>query len=202
MLVTGPVPAGKPVPLPPLGQYNPRSPGLNLHLGVKLDFPSLNQRLSDTLAGKSLAINGQKVGISTLDLTGSGREIRARIELSGDPAGIAELRAKMAYDMQRQKVGLQDLAFDYDAEDSAMAMVAEAFHEPIRQALEDAANLALAQHLVLLGERLGAVLKRITPAGMVLDLSDIRLRNVQILVEEQGIRLDGTAAGIVRLALE
>ena len=70
-----------------------------------------------------------------------------------------------------------------------------------RQALEDAANQALAQHLELLGERLGTVLKKITPAGVVLDLSALQLSSVQILIEQQGIRLGGTATGSARLVL-
>jgi hypothetical protein len=201
MLVTGPEPAGKPVPMPPLGQYYPRSPGLDLHVGVSLDFPALNQRFSDKLAGESLVIEGRKVEVKNLDLTGSGKEIRARMELTGDLSGTAELRAKVAYDAQRQKLELQDLTFDYDTEDYTLGMLTKAFHEPIRQALEDAANQALARQLALLGERLGAVLKKIAPAGVALDLSALQLRSVQILVEQQGIRLDGTATGNARLVL-
>jgi hypothetical protein len=201
VLVTGPEPASKPLPLPPLGQYYPRSTELNLHLGVDLDFPMLNQRLSAALADESLVIKGRKVSIRKLDLTGSGQEIRARMELAGELAGTADLRAKVAYAAQQQKLELQDLTFHYDAEDPTVGILAEAFHEPIRQALEDAANQALAQQLALLGERLGAVLKKITPAGVVLDLSALQLRSVQLLIEQQGIRLDGTATGSTRLVL-
>jgi hypothetical protein len=82
-----------------------------------------------------------------------------------------------------------------------MGLLAEAFHEPVRQALESAANQALAQYLDLLGERLGAVLRKITPAGVALDMSALQLRSVQIHIEQQGIRLDGTATGSARLAL-
>jgi len=200
-LVTGAEPARKPVPLPPLGQYIPRSAELNLHLSVNLDFPSLNQRLSDNLAGKSFVIKGQKTGIKKLHLSGNGEELRARIELTGDLTGTAQLRARVAYDAQHQKLELQQLTFDYNAEDYALGMLAEAFHEPIRLALEDAANQALAQHLKLLGERLGAVLKKITPPGVALDLSALQLSSVKILIEQQGIRLDGTATGSARLLL-
>ena len=202
VLVTGLEPARNPVPLPPLGQYYPRSSELNLHLGVNLDFSTLNQRLSDTLAGKSFVIKGRKASIKKLDLGGSGQEIRAQMELAGELAGTAELRAKVVYDAQHQKLELQDLMFDYDAEDPTLGMLAEAFHEPIRQVLEDAANQALAQHLALLGERLGMVLKKITPAGVVLDLSALQLGSVQIRIDQQGIRLDGTAIGSARLVLE
>ncbi|MGB7931291.1 MAG: DUF4403 family protein [Gammaproteobacteria bacterium] len=201
VLVTGAEPVGKPAPLPPLGLYYPRSTELNLHLGVNLDFPTLNQRLSDTLAGKSFVINGRKTSIKKLDLGGSAQEIRARMELTGELTGTAELQAKVAYDAQRHQLELQDLTFDYDAEDFTLGMLAEALHELIRQALEDAANQALTQQLALLGERLGAVLKKITPAGVVLDLSALQLRSVQLLIEQQGIRLDGTATGNARLVL-
>ena len=75
------------------------------------------------------------------------------------------------------------------------------FHEPIRQALEEAASQALAQQLALLGEHLGAVLKKTTPAGFVLDASALQLGSVQIDIEQQGIRLDGTATGSARMVL-
>ena len=201
VLVSGPEPVGKPAPLPPLGQYYPRTDGLNLHLGVNLDFPTLRQRLSADLAGKSFVIKGRKVSIRTLELTGSGQEIRVRMELAGELTGTAELRAKVAYNAQHQKLELQGLTFDYNAVDPVVGMLAEAFHAPIRQALEEAANQALAQQLALLGSRLGTVLKKITPAGVALDLSALQLGSVQIAIEQQGIRLDGTATGKIRLVL-
>jgi len=45
------------------------------------------------------------------------------------------------------------------------------------------------------------VLKKITPAGVVLDLSALQLSSVKILIEQQGVRLDGTATGNARLVL-
>ena len=200
-LVTGPEPAAKPVPLPRLGHHYPRSAGLHLHLGVNLDFATLNQRLSDTLAGKSFVIKGRRAGVNKFDLSGSGQEISARMELTGEIAGTAELRAQLAYDGQNRQLALQDLTFDYAAEDFTMGLLTKALHEPIRQALENAANQALAQHLDRLSERLGTVLKKITPAGVTLDMSDLQLRSVQIHIVQEGIRLDGTATGSARLVL-
>ena len=200
-LVSGSEPAGKPVPLPRLKHHYPRSAGLNLHLGVNLDFATLNQRLSDTLAGKSFVIKGQQAGIKKFNLGGSGQEISARIELTGEIAGTAELRARLAYDAQDRQLVLQDLTFDYAAEDFTLGLLTKALHEPIRQALESAANQALAQHLDRLGERIGTVLEKITPAGVTLDMSALQLQRVQIHILQQGIRLDGTATGSARLVL-
>lgn len=51
------------------------------------------------------------------------------------------------------------------------------------------------------GERLGTVLKKITPTGLVLDMPTLQPSSMQIHIEQQGIRLDGTAAGSARLVL-
>ena len=200
-LVSGSEPAGEPVPLPRLERYYPRSAGLNLHLDVNLDFATLNQRLSDTLAGKSFAIKGQQAGIRKFDLGGSGQEISARMELTGEIAGTAELRARLAYDAQARQLVLQDLTFDYAAEDFTMGLLTKALHEPIRQSLESAANQALAQHLDRLSEQLGTALQKITPAGVELDMSALQLQSVLLHIVPQGIRLNGTATGNARLVL-
>jgi len=200
-LVTGAEPAGKLVPLPPLERYYPRSSGLNLHLGVNLDFATLNQGFSNTLAGQSFDINGQKTGIKKFILAGSGQEIRARVELVGEVAGTVELRARLVYKAEEQKLELQDLTFDYDAKNSTMALLAETFHEYIRQALDSAANQALAQHLDLLSERLETALEKIMPAGVLLDMSALQLRSLQIHIVQQSVRMDGAATGSARLML-
>lgn len=200
-LVTGAKPAGKPVPLPPLERYYPRSSGLNLQLGVNLDFASLNQEFSDALAGQSFDINGQQVGIKNFVIAGSDQEIRARVELLGELAGTIELRAKLLYSAEKRKLELQDLTFDYDTKNATMALLMDAFHEDIRQALEAAANQVLAQYLELLSERLETVLEKTIPASVLLDMSALQLRSLQVHIVQQSIRLDGVATGSARLML-
>jgi len=200
-LVAGPRPTGKPAPLPPLARYFPRSAGLHLHLGVDLDFAKLNQRMTDSLHGRSFVIKGRKTGINKVELAGSGDAIHARLELTGELAGTAELGARLAYAAQDRKLEMRELTFDYAAEDFAIDYLAQAFQEPIRQSLEQAANQALAQHLEQLNERLESVLQKITPTGMELDLSSLQPGSVKIHVLPQGIRLDGTASGAARLLL-
>jgi hypothetical protein len=200
-LVTGTVPASKPAPLPPLERYSPRSTGLNLHLGVNLDFASLNQGFSNALAGQFFELNGRNAGIKKFVLSGDGQEIRARVALLGDVAGTIELRARVAYNAETLKLELQDLTFDYDANNPILGQLADAFHETIRLSLENAANRALTQQLDRLSERLEAVLENIMPAGVLLDMSALQLRQMQIDIDKQGIRLDGTASGSARLVL-
>lgn len=199
--MTGAKPAGKPVPLPPLERYYPRSSGLHLQLGVNLDFASLNQEFSDALAGQSLDINGQQVGIKNFVIAGSDQEIRARVELPGELAGTIELRAKLVYSAETRQLELQDLTFDYDAENASRTLLMEAFHEYIRQALEAAANQLLAQQLELLSERLGTVLEKAIPASVLIDMSALQLRSLQVHIVQQSIRLDGVATGSARLML-
>jgi len=194
-------PTRKPVPLPPLQQYYDGATGLNLRLSVNLDFASLNQQLSNTLNGKSFDIYDQKAAIKKLVLAGSGQEIRARVDLVGDVAGTLELRARLVYKAEEQKLELQDLTFDYDAKNPTLFQLVESFHEYIRQLLQGAANEVLTRHLDLLSHRLESVLEKIMPASVVLDLSGLQLRDMQIYIAEQGIRLDGAATGSARIML-
>ncbi len=200
-LVTGAEPIGKPVPLPPLQRYYPRSSGLDLHVSVNLDLTSLNQRLSNTLAGQSFDIHGQKAGIKKFVLSGTGQEIRARVELDGDVAGTIDLRARLVYKAEERKLELQNLTFDYDANNTTVALLAESFHEFIRQSLEGVANQALAQHLDLLSGRLETVLEKIMPASVLLDMSALQLRSLRIHIVQQSIMLEGAATGSARLML-
>ena len=187
--------------LPPLERYYPRSSGLNLQLDVSLDFANLNQRISATLGRQSFNINGQKAGIEKFVLAGSGQEVSARVELVGDVAGTVELQARLVYEAEERKLEVQDLTFDYDARNSSMALLEKSFHEYIRQTLEGVANQALAQYLELVSKRLENVLERIMPAGVLLDMSALQLRSLQIHIEQQNIRLDGAATGSARFTL-
>ena len=96
---------------------------------------------------------------------------------------------------------MQDLTFDYDAKNATMTLLMEAFHEYIRQALEAAANQGLAQYLELLSERLETVLQKTIPASVLLDMSALQLRSLQVHIVQQSIRLDGVATGSARLVL-
>ena len=82
-----------------------------------------------------------------------------------------------------------------------LGLLADAFHVTIRLSLENAANQALTQQLDRLSERLETVLENIMPAGVMLDMSALQLRHLQINIEKQGIRLEGTASGSARLLL-
>jgi len=201
-LVAGARPANSAAPLPPLARYYPRTAGLNLQLAVDLDFARLNQRITDTFDGKSFVVNGHSVGVKRVELGGSGQKVRARLDLSGELAGTAELTVNLDYDAPTGRLVMRDLTYDYAAEDFAVGFLAKAFDEQIRQSLEQAANHALQQKLDHINDRLGVVLKRITPEGMTFDMSGLRFSRVEIQVIPDGIRLDGTASGTTKLQLQ
>lgn len=201
-LVTAARPAMPAAKLPPLMRFYPRTTGLNLQLALQLDFASLNQRITDALSGQSFDVKGHPVGIEGVELDGSGRKLRARLDLAGEFAGTAVLTGDLDYDAPAGRLVMRDLAYDYAAEDPAVDFLAKAFHGQISQSLEQAANSALLQKLDQLNGSIGSVLKKVTPRGMTLDMSGLRLNRVEIQVIPEGIRLDGTASGAARLLLQ
>ena len=200
-LVSGDKPIEKPAPLPALQRYYPGSSGLNLQLDLELDFAMLNQKLSSTLARKTLNVHGQETGITAFVLSGSGDNIRVQAELAGAIAGTIDLHARLLYNTDERKLELHNLMFDYEGKDPAVSLLVKSFHDDIRQALEVAFNQALAQHLEQLGHRLKTALQRAMPASLLLDMSALQIDNLNLHIAQQGIRLEGAASGSAQLLL-
>ena len=201
-LATGARPAVTVVPLPPLTRYDPRTAGLHLRLAVELDFATLGQRITDAFTGQSFATTGHPIAVESVELGGSGQKLRARLDLTGELAGKAEVTGKLDYDIPTGRLVMRDLTYEYTARDPGVDFLSRAFHEQVRQSLEQAANHTLQQKLDQLNERLGIVLKKITPAGMTLDMSGLQFTRVEIQVIPEGIRLDCAASGAARLQLQ
>ncbi len=96
---------------------------------------------------------------------------------------------------------MQDLTFDFQAKNATTGLLTGAFHEPIRRVLEDTVNQMLSQQLDWLRARVGRMLDSILPENVKFDLAALQLDRMQIHMQQQGVKLDGTATGSVRLML-
>ena len=182
-------------PLPPLLQFAPRPPGLRFRLALAADYAALGRRLSAELADQAFEVEGHRFGIASLALSGHGSELSARLRLTGEAAGQAEVWANLSFDPSAQRVRLTDLDFVFDPDHSDAALLGNLFYQRIQSALSEAANAVLHRQVERLRAQLSEALTRSLPAGTQLDLSDLRLTSVQIELTPGGIDLEGTASG-------
>jgi hypothetical protein len=193
--VSDSAPVAQPRPLPPLMSFYPRWAGLTLQMVVELDYADLNGAINEILSGQSIGIGGHQAGIETLELGGQGRQIQVNAELTGDAAGQVMVKANIVFAAEEQAFTLQDLEYSYSPDDPLLKPQARLFYAYIRKALEAAANQQLQHGMGQWRERLLAVLDKIIPEDLKLDMGSLRLSQVDLEMEERGIRLNGLATG-------
>ena len=200
-LVAGDMPLRELRPLPPLLQLYPSPAGLKLSLAVDMRYTDLGRTLTDELAGGAYEFDGHGAVVETVDLTGEGQELVARVRLGGELAGDVEIRANLAFDPDSQQFRLANLAYTASLEDIWLEADANLLYGRIRQSLETNLNRQLQQRMGEWRQRLLAVFGGILPQDMQLDLGSLRFQDVRFSMSPQGVRLDGVAAGHIKLAL-
>jgi hypothetical protein len=198
-VLTDPEPVSHPRPLPPLQRYYPRSAGLNLKLFVDVDYDGLNGVLSRELSGEPLDIKGRRLTIESLKMGGQGQEIHVDARLGGDFAGDVRLRAEMRFAPETQQLLVQNLSYEYEPDDPWLQAEAELLYGYIRKLLEAAANRHLKQYMEQGRQRLYALFEKIAPEGVKVDMTTLKLHQVQLDLAEEAIRLHGLASGQIEL---
>ena len=186
-------------PLPPLMPFYPRSTGLNLQLSIDLNYADLNRAISNQLSGEPIEFAGQQAGIEGIELSGQGQEIRVNAQLSGDAAGKLTIKANMIFAPEKQQFFLEDLDYTYVPDDPLLEPQVNLFYGYVRKLLELVANQQLQRRMNQWKQSLLTVFEKITPAHATLDISSLQLRDVQLGMAEDAIRMNGVASGYIML---
>jgi hypothetical protein len=109
------------------------------------------------------------------------------------------IKAKMIFAAEKQQFQLENLDYTYTPQDPLLEPQASLFYGYIRKVLEAAANQQLQQRMSQWKEHLLTVFDKITPDDMQLELASLQLRQVQLSMAEDAIRLNGLASGHIRL---
>ncbi|MGE5155161.1 MAG: DUF4403 family protein [Bdellovibrio bacteriovorus] len=192
-------PVGYPRPLPPLVPYRPAKPGLELALGLELDYGRLSAVLGERLAGETFVLEGREARLEGLELGAKGEDLRLVARVSGDIAGRLTLLARPGFDPAAGTLRLEDLGFIFDAADPDQGLIAGLFHERIRERIESEANRLLAQRSRGLMDALQARLAADLPPALAPDLSGLQVKTLRLGVRETGLDLNGSVAGPLRL---
>ena len=185
--------------LPPLARFYPRAAGLYLRLTVDLVLADINQGISNALVDRPFYIEDRTIGVDAVELSGSKQELKAKLRLTGDLAGIVEVWANVAFEPENQQLRLNKLQFVHELEDPSYDMALDLFYERIRHTLETTANQLLTKQVVQWQKQLMSAFSKIAPQDVRLDMSSLKLRSAQIHIEEKRVRLHGLAAGHAKL---
>lgn len=186
-------------PLPPLMASYPDSSGLNLQLAVELDYADLNRSVTERLSGASLEIAGQRSGIEAIALGGQGQNLRVDATLNGHAAGHAALLAELIFEPETQQIKLKNLDYIYQPEHPWLQAEENLFRGYILKMLEAAANQKIQQLTNQGKERLLAMIRKITPDGLTIEMDALQMREVQLHIAANAIKLTGVLSGEILL---
>ena len=191
--------ASRPRPLPPLGQFYPRSPGLNMRLLLELGFADLSRQISTALAAQSFVFEDRVLKVENVVLSGKGQELDVKAAITGDASGSLETWADLVFTPDGQRLELKDLEFIFEPDDPADAMLSELFYLKIRESLETTANQLLAHRLGGWRQQLESLFRDVLPNNVTVDFSTLNLNSVKIEMNDTGINLEGVASGRTRM---
>jgi hypothetical protein len=195
-------PAATATPLPPLGQLPPGDRGLLLDLSLSVNWEALSGLVSSALQGRIFELNGRRLQIAAVELSGRGAEVQARIRLEGEGSGEVELWAEPVLGQGTPALRLANLGYLYHADDPLTEVVAESFYEQVRVALMEAVNGLIARRLDRLQAALRDRFQTLMPDSTTLDVGSLSLTGGTIRVSDAGVAVSATASGELRLDID
>lgn len=190
-----------PAPLPPLGYLPPESGPWRFDLALDLPNARVAAQLLGAMSSRALEIEGRRAEVAELSLGGQGQEVELRVRLAGEIAGDLRVFARPSFDAASAQVGIEivDLLFDSQSGDAGLQF--SLFYEPVRAALEEAANAAVGEAQHGFAAKVEQFLVARLPDGVQADLTGLRLSKLEWQFLDGQVRISGALSGAVGLGV-
>lgn len=195
-------PESKLSPLPPLGRFYPGSNHLNLHFSLPLDYAQMSHALSEILTQREFNIQGHQFSIIGVKLAASDSLLNTTLNLSGTAAGKAEISGKLSAASPPDWLILKSLNYSFEPEDFHLKILADLFHNKIRQELEKAANTLISQQSQEFKLRLQDYFQSVLPEPVKIQFNDLQLTATDFNLQASGLMFSGIVSGKLYLDLK
>jgi hypothetical protein len=155
--------------------------------------------MTEQLANQSIDISGYQARVDAIRVAAQGQEISIDLKLSGQAAGDVSLKATLAFSPESQQFKMGNLGYSYKAEDPLIEADVNFLSGVIRKLLTEAANQQLQLQMKQLKERLQSLLNTIMPANVKLDMTSLQLRQAELDMTADSVRLSGLALGHIKI---
>jgi hypothetical protein len=201
-IITSEPGAGSPRPPPPLGLLRPTGGDLRFDLALDLSMDALSGALARQLAGRAFEIRDVPLTIDNPSLSVADDRLVLMADIGGEVPGRLDLRGRPALDPDTGQIRFTDVDYLFHSDHPDAELILALLYEPIRQALRDMANQALAQRLEEAKAGLAATVNRWLDGRGQVDFSGLRLTTLSVSLAEQRITIRGTAKGQVTVAVD
>ncbi len=198
-LVHGVKPESDNRPLPPLESFFPGDNLLTFNFSMPLDYVQISQQLSQLLAVHQFSIQDNYFSITAVKLTAEDSLLTASLSLSGAAAGKATISGRLMATPPPDRLTLESLDYTFEPEDLHLKILANLFHDKIRQELEKAANTLIRQKTESFAVRLQNFFQSALSEQIKIQFDNMQLTATKINLHSSGLVLTGIINGKVRL---
>lgn len=198
-LVHGVKPETDNIPLPPLESFFPGDNLLTFNFSMPLDYQQISQQLSQILGVHLFSIKDNSFAITAVKLEAEDSLLTASLSLSGAAAGKTTISGRLMTTTPPDWLMLESLDYSFQPEDLHLKILANLFHEKIRQELEKAANTLLRQKTESSKVELQKFFQSALSEQIKIQFDNMQLTAVKINLHSSGLVLTGVINGKVRL---
>jgi len=201
-LIHGDQPEPENKPLPPLGRFFPGDNLLTFNFSVPLDYAQISQQLSQILGEHQFSIQDNSFAITSVKLAAKDSLLTASLSLSGAAAGKASISGRLMATTPPDWLTLESLDYSFEPEDLHLKILANLFHDKIRQELEKAANTLIRQKTESFKVQLQDYLQSALDDQLSIQLDALQLTAAEINLHPSGLMFKGILNGTLHLDLK
>jgi hypothetical protein len=176
--------------IPPLVINHKIKDDFQLYVFSNVLYEELNQIAKSKLKNKEIPIEGYKVIIKKVEISGSGRNLIIKVKIKGDIKSTVYFRGVPFYDKERQELQIKEFDFDLKTEESLLQGAEWLLHDIFKEYVQEALHVPLKDKLNKIPELIQNGIKK----GKIGEKIELKLENFvlkpdKILVAEKGLKL-------------
>ena len=170
------------------------APDITLDLGKEstlrtscyVDFSTLEKAATTFLQQKEFDIQGQKVKIKQVQITGSNKKLQITVKVEGSFDGVVKVAAQPIFDSAAQEIQLKNPELDLKGDNLKSKMISLVAEKAIEKRMSDFLNFPIQNGIDLLNEKITA---NNVPPNLVVKGKVMAVDIPEFEIEQEGLRL-------------
>jgi len=176
--------------IPPLVINYKVKDDFQLHIFSNLLYQDLNQIVKKKLKNKEIIIEGYKIIIKKVEVSGSGKNLIIKVKIKGDLKSTVYFKGIPFYNKESQELQIKDFDFDLKTEESLLQGAEWLLHDIFKEHVQEALHIPLKGKL----EKIPDLIQNGIKKGKVGEKIELKLENFvlkpdRILVDKRGLKL-------------
>jgi hypothetical protein len=177
-------------PLPRLMRRDSLAGESSLHVLTFVSYQDINRVLSETVKNDKINLSGRKLTIKNAVISGGGKSLILKTDVTGIVNGTLYFRGKPNYDTLTNTLNVQNLDFDVQTRETLMKTADWLLHDSLRDTLQAVTVVPLSGEIAQLPTKIQTAFEQGGPGKNTdLDIETFRLIPQKLVIRPNGIQV-------------